>query len=214
MNYDLILWDWNGTLLDDAAWCVEVTNRMLGHRGLPIMSMEKYRQVFTFPVEEYYREIGFDLEAESFAALSVEFNGLYGGPDRTYTLRKGARAVLQTIDARGLPQAVLSASEQNNLNRQMAEFGLTGYFAAVLGIEDIYAKSKMELGRRYMARCGHSCVLLIGDTTHDWEVAQALGADCLLLAHGHQCREVLSGTGAAVAEGLEDVLTYVTERAG
>ena len=205
MNYDLILWDWNGTLLDDAAWCVEVTNRMLARRGLPRMSLEKYRRVFSFPVEDYYRKIGFDLEAESFADLSVEFIGLYGGKERNYTLHRGVPAALDLMDAKGVLQAVLSASEQGNLEAQMAEFGLADRFAAVLGIGDIYARSKLERGRCFLAQLGRPRCLLIGDTTHDREVAQALGADCLLLAHGHQCREVLAGAGAPVLENLAEL---------
>lgn len=59
--FDTVLWDWNGTLLDDAALCCELLNTMLARHGYaPVGSMEAYRQVFCFPIETYYRRAGFD----------------------------------------------------------------------------------------------------------------------------------------------------------
>ena len=210
MNYDLILWDWNGTLLDDAGWCVDVVNRMLRKRGLPTTDLENYRNKFGFPVEEYYRKIGFDLTAESFTDLSVEFVSLYSAKSHGYALHRGVLETLSAFENLGISQAVLSASEQNNLDKQIMEFGLTARFTAVLGIGDIYARGKLELGRRYMAQRNSAHCLLVGDTIHDREVAQALGVDCVLLSHGHQSRKRLIATGAVVLDYLGDVPPFFT----
>ena len=79
-----IIWDWNGTLLDDAEMCLEAINIMLKKRNLPELSMERYRDVFTFPVIEYYREVGFDFTLEAWDPVATEFRrGLQqrrGGP--------------------------------------------------------------------------------------------------------------------------------------
>ena len=76
--FDTVLWDWNGTLLDDAALCCELLNTMLARHGYaPVGSMEAYRQVFCFPIETYYRRAGFDFSRHPFAALADEYMRLY-----------------------------------------------------------------------------------------------------------------------------------------
>ena len=61
-----IIWDWNGTLLDDAWLCRDVMNGMLRLRDMDFLSAERYREIFDFPIVRYYERIGFDLERESF----------------------------------------------------------------------------------------------------------------------------------------------------
>ena len=68
-----VVWDWNGTLFDDVALCIQVMNGMLEKRGLPRLAGPKqYRQVFTFPVEEYYKALGFDFSREPFSQLPAQ----------------------------------------------------------------------------------------------------------------------------------------------
>ncbi len=72
-DIDHVIWDWNGTLLNDVPHAVETINFMLEPRGLPLMNIERYREVFSFPVRRYYETLGFDLQAESFAHLCDQF---------------------------------------------------------------------------------------------------------------------------------------------
>ncbi|MCX6282944.1 MAG: hypothetical protein NTW31_01715 [Bacteroidetes bacterium] len=72
-DYKHIIWDWNGTLLDDAWLCVEVMNGMLEKRGLEKVSLDFYRSVFTFPVRDYYEKLGYDFEKEPFEEVGMEF---------------------------------------------------------------------------------------------------------------------------------------------
>jgi hypothetical protein len=65
-DIDHVIWDWNGTLLDDAPHAVDPIN-FLEPRGLPLMSVERYRGIFSFPMRRYYETLGFDLQADSFA---------------------------------------------------------------------------------------------------------------------------------------------------
>ena len=62
MRYKHIIWDWNGTLLDDRWLCVEGINQALVKRDLPPISEDRYRKIFTFPVKEYYKKLGYTLE--------------------------------------------------------------------------------------------------------------------------------------------------------
>lgn len=214
MRYTHVLWDWNGTLLNDVDFCVQTIDLMLAKRGLPVLgSLAAYHAVFRFPVIDYYREAGFDLEREPFEELAVEYMALYHHPEAVarYALHSDATTVLHDLSVRGLTQVVLSASERTNLLLQMSPFHITDCFDEILGISDIYARGKTEIGQAYMARNDVGRAVLIGDTTHDYEVARALGADCLLVARGHQSRETLQGCGVPVLESLLEAAERVFE---
>ena len=140
------IWDFNGTLYDDVAAGVESINVMLRARGLrAFASFDEYRAIFDFPVENYYRAIGLDVHGEGYDALAHEWVALYLENSRTAGLRAGAAAVLDALAARGLPQLVLSASEQEMLLRQLHGLGIADRFTDVLGLDNIYAGSKAAI---------------------------------------------------------------------
>lgn len=211
MKYSHVFWDWNGTLLDDVDWCLGVLNGMLQKRGLPVLeSVERYREVFGFPVSDYYRRVGFDFDAEPFEALAEEYMALYLGDDTGGCgLHTGAEAALGQVKEAGATQLILTASKRENLCSQMAPFAIGGYFDELLATEDIFARGKAQVGLRYVERNRIDRGVLVGDTLHDFEVAQALGLDCLLLARGHHGRTVLAGCGAPVLDGLEELWEWL-----
>ena len=77
MKYKHIIWDWNGTLLDDTWLCVEGINDSLKKRSLQTITKEIYRKVFSFPVEDYYKRLGFDFKKEPFEVAGDEFVAYY-----------------------------------------------------------------------------------------------------------------------------------------
>ena len=198
--FDTVLWDWNGTLLDDAALCCELLNTMLARHGYaPVGSMEAYRQVFCFPIETYYRRAGFDFSRHPFAALADEYMRLYTPRSLGCPLQPDACAVLDALRAQGMRQVMLSASKRENL----------------LGLSDIYAKSKTEVGLRWLRESGTdpARIMMVGDSEHDFEVARALGVRCVLFSGGHQPREVLAATGAPVIDALAQLLPLLAQLA-
>ena len=72
-RYKHIIWDWNGTLLNDAWLCVEVMNLLLKRRDLKEIDLNIYQSVFGFPIIDYYRRLGFTFEKESFEIPGTEF---------------------------------------------------------------------------------------------------------------------------------------------
>ena len=206
MKYTHVIWDWNGTLLDDVAWCMTTINTMLAKRGLPVLvDRAAYHRVFGFPIIDYYRRAGFDFAKEPFEQLAAEYIDFYHGAGGNAALFLGARALLADVQASGMRQVVLSASELGNLFTQMRPFGIDTYFDEILGISDIYAASKIDIGKAYIARAKPSKAVLIGDTAHDEEVAQSLGADCILVANGHQNKTALLLRNALVVDCLEEI---------
>ena len=73
-KYRHIAWDWNGTLMDDVWLSLHIINALLVRRGIATIDVERYREVFGFPLRDYCRRLGFDLERDPFEVLSDEFS--------------------------------------------------------------------------------------------------------------------------------------------
>ena len=212
MKPELILWDWNGTLLDDVALCVDALNRLLERHGYAQRyDLASYREIFGFPIVDYYRRAGFDFAKDSFEDLAESYMADYIPASAACPLMEGAVEALAAFRAAGVRQVVLSASPVTTLQQQVAERGVRHYFDRLLGLGDIYAKSKVEVGLRYLAESGFDRrrAVMIGDSVHDFEVAQALGVHCVLQAAGHQPAAVLRATGAPVADDVRQAAALI-----
>ena len=212
MRPELILWDWNGTLLDDVELCVDALNRLLAEYGYPQRyNREQYRAVFGFPIEDYYTRAGFDFTKHSFAELAEKYMEDYVPASAACLLMDGAIDALEAFRAAGLRQVILSASKLDTLQQQAEDRGVTQYFERLLGLGDIYAKSKVEIGLAYLKENGFdpARAVMIGDSVHDFEVAQALGVRCVLQSGGHQPPERLRETGAPVVAGLREAAELI-----
>ena len=187
-RYKHIIWDWNGTLIEDVAQCVTVLNRMLTRRNLPTLSIEQYRDQFEFPVLDFYIDLGFDFEQESFENVAREYHHDYIKLARKCSLHQGTEQILKAFNAASLTQSLLSAYQQDRLEEVVDVFGLRKWFIRMIGLNDYYARSKEENGIRWREELPHDPheILFVGDTLHDWEVAQAMGVDCILVTYGHQ----------------------------
>jgi phosphoglycolate phosphatase len=203
-KYRHLIWDWNGTLLDDAWLCREIMNQQLHRRGLPVLSAERYEEIFDFPVEKYYRAVGFDWSRESFQEAGTEFIVEYERRKQECTLQPGGKALLADLAAGGWSQAVLSAYSHHTLEQFLGHFGVRQHFRSVAGSRDHYAAGKVGHGLKMLEELHVSPreTLLIGDTTHDAEVARAMGVDCVLVPCGHNSRTRLAGCGVPVVENL------------
>ncbi len=203
-HYRHIIWDWNGTLFDDAWLCVRVMNGMLARRKLDPITPARYESIFDFPVMDYYRQLGFDFSTEPFERLSDEFIGGYLGGLRECRLREGALDALVAGWQRGLTQSILSAMKQQSLEELLDHFGVRHYFTDVVGLNDHHAFGKTEIGKAWIdaQELDRRLILFVGDTTHDYEVAQALGVDCVCIHSGHHSRERLAATGVRILDSL------------
>ncbi len=204
-----VLWDWNGTLLDDLTYAIGVRNRTFPAFGLPrIGSVAEYHRQFTFPVRRYYERAG--VTDETFVAVAHAWMAEYVRGFGTVPLHGDAVETLARFAAAGVRQAVLSATRRDMLESQIARFPIRAYFTDVLGLSDIYARSKEAVGLDYLARCGvpAASTLMIGDTLHDAEVARAMGTGCVLVARGHQSRETLLTAGVPVMDTLLEAAAW------
>ncbi len=200
-----IIWDWNGTLLNDLDICISCINNLLKNRNLPLLNRNGYKEVFSFPVKDYYAAIGFDFGKEDFSIPAFEFIGLYEKEIKNCDLHPETKNVLQFFQKKGARQFVLSAMHQDMLVETLQHNGILNYFEGVAGLGDIFAVSKIERGQQLIDefRIEKNKALIIGDTIHDFEVARELGVHCILVADGHQSEERLKSTGTVVIPTLE-----------
>lgn len=208
-RYEHIIWDWNGTLLNDAWLCIEVLNQLLEKRGRNRIDDTVYRQHFGFPVIHFYEFLGFDFEADHFEQVSREFIDSYEARwlDECL-LHPETAAILSELTSTGHTHSVLSAAEQNALETGIKHYDLDQHFIRLVGADNIYAHGKVERGQSWIQQLdiAKEKVVLVGDTLHDHEVANAMGVDSILLAHGHHSVERLSQTGAPIAQNHRELI--------
>lgn len=202
-----VIWDWNGTLLDDADACVKAINTLLRRRHMAPVSLQQYLEVFDFPVRDYYLRLGFDFSRDDWSKVAEEYHAVYAATSQASPLRDGVPALLDALRSRAVRLSVLSACELTLLRRMMAERGVLDRFDHIYGLSDLYAHSKVDLGHALLNESStpRSHALLVGDTTHDFEVAQAMGIPCLLMTGGHQCGAKLRSCGCPVVSTLDEV---------
>ncbi len=203
-----IIWDWNGTLLNDIDFCVSTINILLKKRDLPLLNLESYKEVFSFPVKDYYQVIGFDFGKEDFSIPAREFIDLFDNGVSNCLLHNSAIDVLNHFKSLGMKQFVLSAMKQNMLEQTLKQQNIFHFFEGVAGLNDHYGTSKIERGKQLITEFNieKSSARIIGDTIHDFEVAQSLGIQCILIADGHQSEERLKTTNAKLLGSLKDLI--------
>ena len=187
-----LIWDFNGTLLDDVAYDVEITNRLLERHGLPkLESEDAYREIFGFPVIEYYQRLGFDFSKIPFSVLADEWMNDYNSQKHTAGLYPDVVSLLERVRAAGIPQILLSATQRQMLLEQLRELGISELFDEVIGADNHHAYGKAELARAWKKKNPGAVPLMIGDTDHDAESARAMGGEIILVTCGHQVRRTL-----------------------
>ncbi len=207
-----IIWDFNGTILDDLELCRDVLNKMLKKRGIEPLNVEQYKHVFRFPISEYYKLAGFDFEKESYETLAHEYMDDYLPRSFDCHLHDGVLELIKDLHSRGISQIVLSASDTTILKNQLKALGILEYFDTILGLDNIYAHSKIEIAKEWMKKTKPYRPLLIGDTVHDYEVACELGIKCVLIASGHHSFERLSECDAHVYHNISEFKPIVDAR--
>lgn len=206
LKYTHIIWDWNGTLLNDISASLASVNDMLAMRGKPPIDIDFYRECIGVPIIKFYEKV-FDMEQEDYSVIIKQYNEGYLHHLGACTLTDGAVEMLDYFEKNGAKQAIVSSSNNEQLCKNVKKYGIFERFEAVLGAADYYAGSKIERAEKYLKGCGERRVLVIGDLEHDAEMATEFGADCVLLTSGHENRDRLYAAGAKVISDLRELVS-------
>lgn len=207
----IIIWDFNGTLVNDAYLGAQINNELNLEHGLAPLDPEYYRDHFSHPPRIFYEEIGYDFSRESYDELSREFMRRYVARQGEVKLTDGVRENLEAFAQKGARQFIVSAHSQELLLEHTAQLGIDHYFEQIIGTDSTVVTGKVQRALQFAAQSGidFSHAIFIGDTDHDKETAQALGCRCLLYSGGHQSRRRLERCDLPVADDMLEVRRLV-----
>ncbi len=202
--YHTVLWDWNGTLLDDVVLALSIVNEILSDHGVNPLTRDRYTQIFDFPAQLYYERAGMDFSKVGFESISARYCRDFEETFLLADLFPDVLEVLTSVKRHGLRQFVLSNTEHNALYRMLSAHNLTSVLSGIKGMPDGLARSKVAggmdlIGEHKIDTCG---AIVVGDTIHDFDVAETIGVDCLLVSTGHQSHDRLNGLGCPVFDSL------------
>jgi phosphoglycolate phosphatase len=212
-EFDTLVFDYNGTLVDDVDLCLNLLNKMLKANNHKEVTKKDYLNIFTFPIKEYYRQAGFDFDSgkDDFAKLAYEFDKDYRAMFINCPLFDDVISCLSKLK-QTKRLLVLSATKEQQLDEQLRFFKIRDYFDDIIGIKDIYANSKLQEAIDYFSthEFNPKRTLFIGDTIHDLEVASTLNARCALVARGHQSKKRLEQANPfVVTESIEELIPLI-----
>jgi phosphoglycolate phosphatase len=199
--------DFNGTLLDDVDLCLDLLNRMLKDQNKELVDIKKYKEIFKFPVKDYYVDAGIDFNIEPFESLAKKFMDEYVIEYKKCKLYDGIIDTLDFLKSEGINLYILSASKQSILDEQCRYFNLSRHFDKIIGIKTIYANSKEDVAIEFIdsSNIDKQEAIFIGDTLHDYEVAKAVGINCILVESGHQSHNVLKAANTTILKDLNEL---------
>jgi len=209
-----IIWDWNGTLLDDVDICIDTINALLSKYNKKTISKESYKKMFTFPVQNYYSKLGFNTSTENFKKIAEEFITEYNSRLPSSQLFPGVKENLYYFSQLGYTQTIISAMEQGILTKSVREKEIEGFFHSILGLSNNLAVSKAVVAKNFIenSNLNPKKTWFIGDTSHDFEVSQECGCNHVLIANGHQNYDKLTSITEAVVKNLNEVKGFIYNR--
>lgn len=210
-EYKVIIWDFNGTLIDDIDAALASVNDMLTRRNLPTINFQQYASFVDTPIIKFYEHIFDDLYSMDFDVIAKEFNEGYENHLRPHAVMDKAEEVLEYFNSKGKLQTVISATHIDKVLNRLGEFGLDGYFDRILAHNNLIAEDKTHLAVAYFKEKGISPqdAVVIGDCVADFKMAQTLGADCILTTRGHQSRKEFAETTATIIDSLSELKNII-----
>lgn len=199
MKYSAVIWDWNGTLLNDAPASLAAVNHIFGKMGVPLITESQYKEALDTPISKFYERF-LDLGKVDTDLLSKQFYDYLDLHEDEIGLQPGAKETLRRLNEAGTKQYILSAAWNDDILPLLEKYSIEAYIDGVFGASDREIGSKLEraveMAHKYSFGGRSAC--LVGDTYHDFECAKAIDADCLLISCGHQNVEKISRSGLPV----------------
>ncbi len=210
--YKNLIFDFNGTLLDDCDVCLKIHNVLCKEYNLKPVSKKYYKEIFTFPVINYYKVLGFDVTNDNFKKIGNEFHNMYNA--LSYSEAKLFKNVLATLKElkKSYTLICLSASLKETLIKQLKYYKIYDSFDYIVGLDNNLANSKEQVAIDFInkEKINPFESLFIGDSIHDAEVASAINTKCVLIASGHTNKKRLKQTNCDVLNNFDELKKYLS----
>ena len=205
----VVFWDWNGTLIDDAFVFVHILNVLLKKNNLPKINLQYYKENFCFPVVDFYKKLGLYKNASFFSLLNKNFILLYEQQKNTPKLKANILSLIKFLNKKQIKQCVVSAQNNSTLNELVSFYGVGSFFVDVVGVNNDLACGKKKIAKILKNKFAENKkILVVGDTFLDFDVANHIGADCVLVDWGHNSFEHLSHCGVPVFSSVKDLKRF------
>lgn len=210
--YEVVFWDWNGTLIDDCGAALSCVNEMLDGTGDSRIDIERYYSLVDTPIIKFYIGL-YGRQRLDMNKISRDFHNAYERRLDGIELMEGARKALSRNRDMGLKQVIITSSHTDEVKDLTKRYGIDGYFEDVIGAFDKLAKGKTQRAVEYFKhkRYNAKTAVMVGDTLHDFDTANALGIDCVLITKGHQGAKILKSAGCPLIDSLDE-LTGIIEK--
>ncbi len=204
-----IIWDYNGTVVDDVDASVAAVNDMLNKRNLPLTTKEQYIETVALPLDNYYKGLG--ISEEDMAAISTEFQTFCKNHSNLIHIFDDFFVVMQELKKFDIKNILMSSLYKDFLLEDMKKFNLSKYFDDVIGMNDKLVGSKLENAKNYIAKNHLKAenVLFIGDLVSDAKIAKTLNANCILIPNGHNSKTRCLSEEVTVFDDLKCIIGYL-----
>ncbi|MGZ2361809.1 HAD family hydrolase [Streptomyces sp. 372A] len=210
-----LVWDWNGTLLDDNTAVVGATNAAFGEVGVAPITVEQYREMYCIPIPRFYERLMGRLPTDA------EWERMDGVFHRHYTeqrdacgLTAGAADLLARWQLTGRSQSIMSMYRHEELVPVVRGFGIERHFVRVDGRTGPSGGSKSEYMERHLAAMGDISpqrTVVIGDAVDDAVAAAHAGAKAVLYTGGSHSRASLEKAGVPVVDTLTEAIALAEQ---
>jgi phosphoglycolate phosphatase len=193
-RFDLIVFDWDGTLVDSTTLISEALQQACRDLGQPVPDDAAARYVIGLGLADAMKTVAPRLPQHRYPELGARYREHYLAREAGIPLFAGARELLADLAAAGYLLAVATGKTRAGLARSMTRIGLDGVFHATRCADEGLPKPHPDMLLHLMSRLDVAphVTLMIGDTTHDLDLAQSAGASCLAVAYGAHPHEALA----------------------
>lgn len=185
-RFELIVFDWDGTLLDSAAAIVHAIQAASADLGLPVPTDARARHVIGLGLSDALHHAVPELPVEAYPQMVERYRHHYLSSDHELTLFEGTVELIAELHGKGHLLAVATGKSRKGLDRALGFSGLGQYFHATRCADECFSKPHPAMLHELMEELGvaaESC-LMIGDTTHDLLMAKNAGVAGLAVSFG------------------------------
>lgn len=212
LPYDVVVFDWDGTLADSAAIIAQAIRNACRDLRLTVPDDAAARYVIGLGLADALAHVAPDLPVERHPELAARYREHYLAKDPDIPLFEGARELLEGLRLRGHRLAVATGKSRVGLDRALRQSGLAPLFAATRCADEGRPKPHPDMLLHLMERLDvrPERTLMIGDTTHDLDLAANAGVDCVAVAYGAHHREAFhKHRPVAVVGSIEDLTAWL-----